>query len=270
MPTIAGLRRRGYTPESLKLLAERSGVSKAGGWIDYSSLDIALREDLEGKAPRAMAVLDPLPLVLTNWAEVFGSDAHLEACAAPAHPQRPELGQRRFGLGARVWIERDDFAEVPPKGFFRLFPGNKVRLKYGYVVECTGAEKDASGRITAVLAKVVPDTKSGTPGADAVKVKGTITWLGAHDALQAEVRLYDRLFTEPQPDAGGRDVLSVLNPGSKQVVTAYVEPCVGMAQAGQSFQFERHGYFVADRHDHTGAQPVLNKITGLKDGWAPK
>jgi glutaminyl-tRNA synthetase len=267
MPTIVGLRRRGYTPESLTLLAERSGVSKAGGWIDYSSLDAALRDDLEGKAPRAMAVLDPVKLRLTNWAEVFGSESHREPCSAPAHPQRPELGLRSFSLGPEVWIERDDFAEQPAKGFFRLFPGNKVRLKYGCVVECTGAEKDADGRITAVLATVLPDTKSGTPGADAVKVKGTITWLGVHDALQAEVRLYDRLFTEAQPDAGGRDVLSVINPDSKKVVRGYVEPGLRAAAPDAKFQFERHGYFVADREDHTADTPVLNKITGLKDGW---
>ena len=166
MPTIAGLRRRGYTPESIRLMADRAGTSKAGGWTEYASLDTALRDDLEGKAVRAMAVVDPLPLRLVNWAEVFGSASHREPCHAPAHPQRPELGQREFELGPELWIERDDFAEVPPKGFFRLFPGNRVRLKYGYVVECTGAEKDASGAVTAVLARVVPDTKSGTPGAE--------------------------------------------------------------------------------------------------------
>jgi len=211
MPTIAGLRRRGYTPESIRLMCERAGTSKAGGWTDYASLDAALREDLEAKAPRAMAVIDPVKLKLVNWAEVFGSDAHREPCHAPALPHRPELAAREFSLGPEVWIERDDFADVPPKGFFRLFPpseaspGSKVRLKYGYVVECSGVEKDPSGAVTAVLARVVPDTKSGTPGADAVKVKGTITWLGVHDAVPAELRLYDRLFTEPQPDAGGKD-----------------------------------------------------------------
>ncbi len=267
MPTLVGLRRRGYTPASLRLMAERSGVSKAGGWIDYSSLDIALRDDLEGKAPRAMAVLDPIKLKLTNWAEVFGNEAHREACSAPAHPHLPELGMRQFSLGPEVWIERDDFAEVPAKGFFRLFPGNKVRLKYGYVVECTGAEKDASGAVTAVLAKLVPDTKSGTPGADAVKVKGTITWLGVHDALAAEIRLYDRLFTEGQPDAGGRDFLTVLNPASKKVAAGFVEPSLASAEADAKFQFERHGYFVADRKDHVKGKPVLNRVTGLKDSW---
>ena len=268
MPTIVGLRRRGYTPEAIRLMCERAGTSKAGGWTDYASLDIALREDLEGKAPRAMAVIDPIRLKLTNWAELFGSDAYCEPCQAPANPHRPELAARAFSLGPEVWIERDDFAELPPKGFFRLFPGNKVRLKYGVVIECTGCEKDASGAVTAVTATVIPDTKSGTPGADAVKVKGTITWLGVHDALPAEFRLYDRLFTEAQPDAGGRDFKSCLNPDSKKVVHGFIEPSLAHAQPDAKVQFERHGYFVADRVDHLPAQPVLNRIAGLKDSWA--
>jgi glutaminyl-tRNA synthetase len=267
MPTIVGLRRRGYTPDAIRLMCERAGTSKAGGWTDYASLDIALREDLEGKAVRAMAVLDPVKLKLTNWAQNFGSDAHREPCHAPAHAQRPELGAREFGLGHEVWIERDDFAEVPAKGFFRLFPGNKVRLKYGMVVECSGCEKDASGAVTAVLATVVPDTRSGTPGADAVKVKGTITWVGVHDALQAELRLYDRLFTEAQPDAGGKDFKASLNPHSKTVVTGYLEPSLAKAKPDDKFQFERHGYFVADRVDHSTGKPVMNRIAALKDSW---
>jgi glutaminyl-tRNA synthetase len=191
-----GLRRRGYTPESIRLLCERAGTSKAGGWTDYASLDIALRDDLDPKAPRAMAVLDPVRLALTNWAETFGDPAHREPCHAPVHPQHPELGTRDLRLGPELWIERDDFAEVPAKGFFRLYPGNRVRLKYGYVVECTGCEKDERGVVTRVLATIVADTKSGTPGADAVKVKGTLTWLAVDDALAAEVRLYDRLFVD--------------------------------------------------------------------------
>ena len=274
MPTIVGLRRRGYTPAAIRLMCERAGTSKAGGWTDYASLDIALREDLEGKAARAMAVLDPIKLKLTNWAELFGSAEHLEPCHAPAHPHLPELGQRSFGLGPEVWIERDDFAEVPTKGFFRLFPpieaspGNKVRLKYGYVIECTGCEKDADGRITAVTATLVPDTKSGTPGADAVKVKGTITWVGVHDALPAELRLYDRLFTEAQPDAGGKDFKASLNPASKKVVAGYIEPSLANAKPDDKFQFERHGYFVADRVDHSAGKPVFNRIAGLKDSWS--
>ncbi len=268
MPTLVGMRRRGYTPESIRLMCERAGTSKAGGWTDYASLDIALREDLENKAARAMAVLDPVRLRLTNWADVFGADTHLEPCRAPANPHLPDLAGRSFSLGPEVWIERDDFAEQPAKGFFRLFPGNKVRLKYGMVVECTGCEKDASGAITAVLASVVPDTKSGTPGADAVKVKGTITWVGVHDALPAEVRLYDRLFTEPQPDLGGRDFKSVLNPHSKRVVSGFVESSLAGASRDDKVQFERHGYFVADRVDHAEGAPVFNRIAGLKDSWA--
>ncbi|MFN4103460.1 MAG: glutamine--tRNA ligase [Tepidimonas sp.] len=267
MPTIVGLRRRGYTPEAIRLFCERTGVSKAGGWIDYSNLEIALRDDLEGKAPRAMAVLDPVQLKLTNWAQVFGDAGHRERCSAPVHPQRPELGQRHFSLGPEIWIEREDFMEQPPKGYFRLFPGNKVRLKYGYVVECTGCEKDANGNVTAVLATVVPDTKSGTPGADAVKVKGTLTWVGVHEAVPAEVRLYDRLFADPQPDAGGKDFKAALNPDSLRVVTAYLEPSLANAPREERYQFERHGYFGTDRVDHTPERPVFNRIAGLKDSW---
>jgi len=268
MPTLAGLRRRGYTPEAIRTMCERAGTSKAGGWTDYASLEIALRDDLDAKAPRAMAVVDPLPLLLENWAELFGNAAHREACHAPVHPQHPDLGERHFELGPELWIERDDFAEQPPKGFFRLFPGNRVRLKYGCVIECTGCEKDAAGQVSRVLAKIVPDTKSGTPGADAVKVKGAITWLGAHDALPAEVRLYDRLFTEAQPDAGGKDFLASLNPQSKRIASGYVERSLASASAEAKFQFERHGYFVADRVDHAAARPVFNRIATLKDTWS--
>jgi glutaminyl-tRNA synthetase len=260
MPTIFGLRRRGYTPASLRLMAERTGASKTNIWVGMDVLDGALREDLEGQAARAMAVIEPLKLKLTNWSEIV-------PCRAPVHPQRLELGHREFGFGPELWIERDDFAEVPPKGFFRLFPGNKVRLKYGYVVECTGCEKDAAGNVTAVLAAVLPDTKSGTPGADAVKVKGTITWVGAHDAVPAELRLFERLFSEDQPDADGRDFRSVLNPASRRVVHGYVEPSVASCAAETRLQFERHGYFVADRVDQRAGHLVFNRITGLKDGY---
>ena len=279
MPTLVGMRRRGYTPESLQLLAERSGVSKAGGWIDYASLDIALRDDLDPKAARACVVLDPLKLKLTNFAAVFGSDAHHEPCHAPVHPSHPERGQRNFVLTHEVWIEREDFMEAPSKGFFRLSPprvdgagvnqpGSKSRLKYGYVVECTGCEKDAHGQVCAVLARLVPDTKSGTPGADAVKVKGVITWVSASTGLLAEVRLYDRLFTEAQPDAGGRDFLTVLNPNSKKTMVAYVESGLASAGADDRFQFERHGYFVADRKDHIAGKLVFNRTATLKDTWS--
>jgi len=265
MPTLAGMRRRGYTPESIRKMAADTGASKTNIWVDYSVLDIALREDQEAKAARAMAVLDPLPLKLLNWAEVFGAAAHREPCQAPAHPQHPELGQRRFELGPDLWIERDDFAEVPAKGFFRLFPGNKVRLKYGVVIECQGCEKDAGGAVTAVLATVLPDTRSGTPGADSVKVKGTITWVAAHDALAAEVRLFERLFATDQPEEGGRDFRDNLNPHSRRVMQAWLEPSLATVAPDVRLQFERHGYFVADRVDHRPGRPVFNRITSLRD-----
>ncbi len=272
MPTIVGLRRRGYTPESIQMFCERIGVTKDYSWIDYATLEGCLREDLEAKAHRAMVALDPLRLELTNWAEVFGSADHLEHCSLPALPHSHDgahegAPERRFTLGREVWIEREDFEEVPPKGYKRLFPGNRVRLKGGYVIECTGCEKDAEGRVAKVLATVVPDTKSGTPGADSVKVKAAITWVGVQDGLQAEVRLYDRLFTDAQPDAGGKDFLALLNPDSLKVVNAYVEPSLAAARPDGKFQFERFGYFVADREDHAPGRPVFNRITGLKDSW---
>jgi glutaminyl-tRNA synthetase len=270
MPTIVGLRRRGYTPESLQLFAERIGVTKSDSWIDYSTLEGCLRESLENTAHRAMAVLYPVKLVLTNWDEVMGA-GHLEPCTQPALPNADEgmeVPTRHFKIGKEVWIERDDFAEVPPKGYKRLYPGNKVRLKGGYVIECTGCTKDAAGNLTEVQATVIPDTKSGTPGSATVKASAAITWVGVNDGLQAEVRMYDRLFTDAQPDAGGKDFLAALNPDSLKVVTAYVEPSLANVPAGAHFQFERHGYFVTDRVDHAGGKLVFNKITGLKDTWA--
>ena len=270
MPTIVGLRRRGYTPESLQLFAERIGVTKSDSWIDYSTLEGCLRESLENTAHRAMAVLDPVKLVLTNWDEVMGA-GHLEPCTQPALPhadEGTEVPTRHFKIGKEVWIERDDFVEVPPKGYKRLYPGNKVRLKGGYVIECTGCTKDANGAVTEVQATVIPDTKSGTPGSATVKASAAITWVGVNDGLQAEVRMYDRLFTDAQPDAGGKDFLAALNPDSLKVVTAYVEPSLAHVPASAHFQFERHGYFVTDRVDHAGGKLVFNKITGLKDTWA--
>ncbi len=267
MPTIVGLRRRGYTPESLQLFAERIGVTKAHGWIDFSTLEIALRDDLDPRAARAMAVLDPVRLVIDNWDEVMGAD-HLEPCVAPVHPHHPERGQREFRFGRELWIERGDYEAVPPKGYNRLFPGNKVRLKYGYVVECVGADTDAGGQVQTVHARLIPDTKSGTPGSDSVKAKGVITWVGASDGVRAQVRLYDRLFTVPQPDTGERDFLQEINPDSLKTVSAWVEPSLARAQADAKFQFERHGYFVADRVDHSAQGLVFNRTTGLKDNWA--
>ena len=265
MPTLVGLRRRGYTPESIRLFAERIGVSKAHQWVDPSVLEGALRDDLDAKAARAFAVLDPLKLELTDVPADFD-----EPCAAPVHPHHPDRGQRRFALTREVWIEREDFQAQPPKGFFRLFPGNRVRLKHGVVVECTGFEADADGRPTKVLATVLPDSKSGTPGADAYKVKGNIHWVSARHGLPAEVRMYDRLFTDPTPDAGDKDWLASLNPAAKRVVRAVVEPTLATAAADERFQFERHGYFVADRVDHRPGAPVFNLAVTLKDSWAKK
>ncbi len=277
MPTIVGLRRRGYTPESIHLFCERIGVTKSDSWIDYSTLEGALRDTLDPIAPRAMAVLEPIKLVLTNWDEVMGINT-LDECSAPVHPHHPEQGKRNFKIGKEVWIERTDYEETPPKGFFRLFPphvnasgaalaGSKVRLKYGHIIECMGATKDAAGNITQVQAMLIPDTKSGTPGSDTVKVKGVITWVGVSDAVQAEVRLYDRLFTVAHPGAGDNDFLQELNAESLKTVMAYVEPSLANVPAGTRFQFERHGYFAADLVDHSAGKPVFNRVTGMKDSW---
>ena len=266
MPTIAGLRRRGYTPEALRLFCERSGTTKSGGWIDYASLEAALRDTLDPVAPRAMAVLDPVKLVITNWGELMGGDDALDNCSAPVHPHHPEMGQREFKLGREVWIERTDYEEVQPKGFFRLFPGNKVRLKYGHVIECTGGTKDADGRLVEVQATLVPDTKSGTPGADAIKVKGNITWVAAADAVQAEVRLYERLFAAANP--GGGELLEELNKNSLEVCSAFVEPSLAKAEPGVGIQFERHGYFVLDAKASADVgKPVFNRAAGMRDSW---
>lgn len=262
MPTIVGIRRRGYTPESIQLFCDRVGVAKSDSWIDMSTLEGAVRDDLDARAARGVAVLDPLKLILDNYPE-----GQSEECSAPVHPKQPELGKRVFPLSRELWIEREDFNENPPKGYFRLFPGNKVRLRYGYVIECTGVDKDADGNVVAVHANYLPDTKSGTPGADSVKVKGNIHWVSAQHALQAEVRLYDRLFNDPHPDAGGKNFLDALNADSKRVVTAYLEPGLREARAEDRFQFERHGYFVADRVDSQPGRPVFNRIVGLKDSW---
>ena len=185
MPTIVGLRRRGYTPEAMQLFAERIGVTKSDSWIDYSTLEGCLREDLDVKAHRAMAVLDPVKLVLTNWDDVHGrGHARTTAACPPCTRTAPKLGNAQLQHRQGSVDRTQDFEEMPPKGFFRLFPGNKVRLKYGHVIECTGCTKDADGNITEVQATVVPDTKSGTPGSDSVKVKGVITWVGVADGVQ--------------------------------------------------------------------------------------
>ena len=262
MPTLAGARRRGYTAEGFRSFAERIGVAKADSWIEYSVLEDAMREDLNARAERRIAVLDPVKLVIDNYPA--GQE---EACEAPNHPQKPELGKRAVPFCGELWIERDDFTEAPPKGYFRLFPGGSVRLRYGYVIKCTGCEKDADGNVTAVHCEYLPETKSGTPGAEAVKVKGNIHWLSARHAHAGEVRLYDRLFAAPHPGRE-RDFLEDLNPDSKRVITAQLEPALAHARPEERFQFERHGYFCADRRDSKPGAPVFNRALTLRDSWA--
>ena len=265
MPTIVGIRRRGFTPESIQLFCERTGVTKSDGWIDISSLEGCLREDLDPKAPRATAVLKPLELIIDNFPE-----GETVECSAPvyppAHPQHDEV-KRIFPISKTLWIEAEDFMEVPSKAYFRLFPGNKVRLRYGYVIECTGCDKDAAGNVIAVHCNYFADSKSGTEGSANYKVKGNIHWVSVAHALEAEVRLYDRLFTDPNPDAGGKDFTLALNPNAKEVIKAYLEPGLKEALAGDRYQFERHGYFVADRVDSKPGKPVFNRVVTLKDGW---
>ncbi len=262
MPTLVGARRRGYTPEGFRLLMERVGVSKNDSLIDYSVLEDCMRETMNELDERRIAVLDPLKLIITNYPE-----GQSELCHAPNHPLKPELGKREVPFSRELWIEREDFMEEPSKGYHRLYPGNMARLRYGYVVKCTGCEKDAEGKVTAVLCEYLPDTKSGTPGADSVKVKGNLHWVSVAHAYTAEVRLYDRLFQAAAPGAGERDFLDDLNPNSVVTITAQLEPSLKDVSAEQRFQFERHGYFVADRKDSQPGQPIFNRAVTLKDSW---
>jgi glutaminyl-tRNA synthetase len=261
MPTLVGARRRGYTPEGFRLFAERIGVAKADSWIEYAILEECMREDLNARAQRRIAVLDPLKLIIDNYPQ--GKE---EECLAPNHPQHPELGKRTVPFSRELWIEREDFVETPPKGYFRLFPGNSVRLRYGYVVKCTRCEKNAGGDVIAVHCEYDPQTKSGTAGADRIKVKGNIHWVSAAHAYGAEVRLYDRLFKVPSPGTE-RDFLEDLNPQSKKSITAQLEPALRDARAEERFQFERHGYFAADLRDSRPGTPVFNRAVTLRDSW---
>jgi glutaminyl-tRNA synthetase len=258
MPTLAGARRRGYTPEGFRLFADRIGVSKADSWIDYSVLEDCMREHLNEVAPRRMAVLDPVKLVIENY-----PDDREEFCDVPNHPQRPDRGRRKVPFSRELWIEREDFTASPPKGYFRLFPGNKVRLRYGYVIECTGFDETTG----TVRARYDPETKSGTPGAEKAKVKGNIHWVSTRHACPAQVRLYDRLFKEPHPGAGDRDFLLALNPDSRKDLAAWLEPSLRDAQPEERFQFERHGYFVADAADSKPGAPAFNRAVTLRDSW---
>jgi len=259
LPTLAGARRRGYTPEGFRLFAERIGVSKADSWIEYTILEDCMREVLNESAERRIAVLDPIKLVIDNYPEGQSED-----CVAPNHPQKPELGKRTVPLTRELWIEREDFMETPSKGYFRLFPDNMVRLRYGYVVKCTDCEKDAAGNVTVVHCEYLPDTKSGTAGANAIKVKGNIHWVSVTHAYAAEVRLYDRLFKEAHPGSGERNYLDDINPESSRSITAQLELSLKDVKPEERFQFERHGYFVADKRDSKTEAPVFNRTVTLR------
>ncbi len=264
MNTLRGLRRRGFTPAGLRSLIERVGVSKQNSVIDYAVLEGCIREDLDASAARRMAVLDPLKLVLTN----LPAD-HEEILTIPNHPKNESFGTREVPFARDVWIERDDFAEVPPKGFHRLKPGGEVRLRGVGIVKCTDIIKDADGRVTELHGTLDPETRHGLPGADR-KVKGTIHWVSAKHAAAAEVRLYDRLFNVAAPDSeeDGKSWLEHINPDAKRVVQGWLEPAAAQVDPEQRFQFERLGYFVADRVDHRSDAPVFNRTVTLRDVWA--
>jgi len=266
MPTLQGIRRRGYTPSALKLMVERVGISKQNSLLDISILEGALRDDLDARAPRRMAVVDPLKMVLANL-----DAGHEESLTFPNHPKDAAQGERTVPFARELWIDREDFAEVPPPGFKRLTVGGDVRLRGAGIVRCDEAVKDADGNVVELRCTLDPESRPGMEGANR-KVKGTIHWVSAKHAVPAEIRLYDRLFTVPDPDAdeGGKTYRDFLNPDSRRTVRGYVEPAAAQAAPEQSFQFERTGYFVADRRDHRADAPVFNRSVTLRDTWAQK
>ncbi len=266
MPTIQGLRRRGYTPESIRLFAERIGVARAANTVEIEMLEACLREDLNDRAPRALAVLRPVKVVITNYPE--GQEEIFEC---PNHTEKPELGTRQIPFSRELYIEQDDFREVPPKGYHRLSPGKEVRLRHAYYVTCTDVLKDPeTGDVTEIRCTYDPATRGGWSN-DGRKVKGTIHWVSAKHAAWAEVRLYDRLFTKPDPMAveEGKDFKDYVNPNALEVLpNCPVEPSLAQAAPEQFFQFERLGYFVADRREHGPDRLVFNRSVGLRDSWA--
>ncbi|GAB2887516.1 MULTISPECIES: glutamine--tRNA ligase/YqeY domain fusion protein [Microvirgula] len=268
MPTISGMRRRGYTPGGIRLFAQRIGISKSENVVDLSVLEGAVREDLENASPRVMAVLDPIKVTLSNF-----QDGVTASRSAPFHPHHPEFGERDVPISREIWIDRDDFAEVPPPKWQRLTPGGEVRLRYSYVIKCDEVIKDADGRVVELKCSIDPDTLGQNPVGR--KVKGVIHWVSAGHAVEAEVRLYDRLFTEERPDAvrgeDGQyvDFTRFLNPASLRTVTGFIEACVKTAEPETRYQFERVGYFVTDRIDHVpGERVVFNRTVSLRDTWS--
>lgn len=261
MPTISGMRRRGYTAASIRDFCERIGVARRENLIDIGLLEFCVREDLNKKSLRRMAVLDPLKVVITNFPE-----GETEVCHSENNPEDPEAGSREILFTREIFIEKEDFMEVPAKKYFRLAPGKMVRLKGAYIIECTDFVKDANGEITEVHCTLVENSKSGAD-TTGINVKGTLHWVSASLAVPAEVRLYDRLFSVEDPTSEEGDFKDYINPESLQVITAYVEPELANATAGEQFQFLRKGYFAADQ-DHTPEKPVFNRTVTLRDNWA--
>ncbi|GAB3361075.1 glutamine--tRNA ligase/YqeY domain fusion protein [Lysobacter tyrosinilyticus] len=266
MPTLQGIRRRGYTPSALRLMVDRVGISKQNSLLDISILEGALRDDLDAHAPRRMAVIDPLKLVLTNLPE-----SHEESLTFSNHPKDAAQGERQVPFARELWIEREDFEEVPPPGFKRLTVGGDVRLRGAGIIRCDEVVKDDAGKVIELRCTLDPESRPGMEGANR-KVKGTIHWVSAKHAVATEVRLYDRLFVVADPDneEGGKTYKDYMNPDSRRVVTGYVEPAAAAAAPEQSFQFERIGYFVADRYDHRSDKPVFNRSVTLRDTWSGK
>ena len=265
MPTLMGIRRRGYTPEAVRAFCERIGVGRSDSWIDVSVLEECVREDLNERAPRALAVLRPLRVVITNY-----PGGQTEEFEAANHPQRPEMGSRMVTFSREIFIEQDDFMEAPPKGFFRMTPGTEVRLRYAYIVRCTGVVKDANGNVVEVQCEYDPASRGGS-AADGRKIKGTIHWVSAATCVEAEVRLFDRLFSDPNPDRGGADYKQFLNPSSVEVLpAARMEASLAAADSETRYQFERQGYFRPDPVDSKPGSLVFNRIVTLKDTLAKK
>ena len=260
MPTISGMRRRGYSPEGIREFARRIGVSKSPNIVDLSELEAAIRDDMEGRAPRVMAVINPLLVTITNYDGAGEREADF-------HPQHPEFGKRMVPFGHKLFIEAEDFAEVPPPGWKRLTPGGEVRLRHSYVMRCDEVVKNGDGKVIELRCSIDHDTLGKNP--EGRKVKGVIHFVSGEHALPAEIRLYDRLFTVAEPDGDKeKDFLDYINPESLTVVHGWVEECARHAEPEARYQFERLGYFVADRHDHQpGRMMVFNRTVTLKDSW---
>jgi len=262
MPTLRGLRRRGYPPEALVAFCKHVGIAKFNSTHEIGLLDFHVRDWLNKNALRRMAVLDPVKLVITNWPA-----GQVEMVDAQNNPEDPNAGTRKVPFRGELWIEREDFMEAPPKDFFRLAPGREVRLRSGYFVTCQSIDKDAAGQVTAIHCTYDAATKGGN-APDGRKVKATIHWVSVADAIDAEVRLFDHLFTTPDPaSADGGDFLRLLNPASKKVVRGKLEPSLRDAGGGERFQFERVGYFCCDPKDSQPGAPVFHRTVGLKDAW---